>query len=145
MERYSSKRLQNLIPGEPIMAKKDGRILVVDDEEAFRYMLASLIEGEGYTVQSAADGVQAINAVQAKGFDVALLDVKMPKVDGVEVLKFIKEFAPDIEAIMVTAGGDLRLAAECMKLGAYDYITKPFSTEELLGTIDRALEKRLKL
>lgn len=124
------------------MATKDGRILVVDDEETFRYMLTSLLEGEGYTVQSAADGVQAINAVQAKGFDVALLDVKMPKVDGVEVLKFINESAPDIEAIMVTAVGDLRLAVECMKLGAYDYITKPFSTEELLGTIDRALERK---
>jgi DNA-binding NtrC family response regulator len=124
------------------MAKKDGRILVVDDEETFRYMLTSLIEGEGYSVHSAADGVQAINTVQSRAFDVALLDVKMPKVDGVEVLRFIKEFAPATQAIMVTAVGDLRLAVECMKLGAYDYITKPFSTEELLGTIDRALERR---
>lgn len=105
-------------------------------------MLTSLIEAEGYTANAAADGVQGINAVQAKAFDVALLDVKMPKVDGVEVLKFIKEYSPDTEAIMVTAVGDVRLAVECMKLGAYDYITKPFSTEELLGTIDRALERK---
>ncbi len=124
------------------MAKKDGRILIVDDEETFRYMLTSLIEAEGYTANAAADGVQGINSVQAKAFDVALLDVKMPKVDGVEVLKFIKEYSPDTEAIMVTAVGDVRLAVECMKLGAYDYITKPFSTEELLGTIDRALERK---
>jgi two-component system response regulator AtoC len=124
------------------MSKKDGRILIVDDEETFRYMLTSLIEAEGYAAQAAADGVQGINAVQAKAFDVALLDVKMPKVDGVEVLKFIKEYCPDTEAIMVTAVGDVRLAVDCMKLGAYDYITKPFSTEELLGTIDRALERK---
>jgi two-component system response regulator AtoC len=124
------------------MSKKDGRILIVDDEETFRYMLTSLIEAEGYAAQAAADGVQGINAVQAKAFDVALLDVKMPKVDGVEVLKFIKEYSPDTEAIMVTAVGDVRLAVDCMKLGAYDYITKPFSTEELLGTIDRALERK---
>jgi DNA-binding NtrC family response regulator len=124
------------------MSKKDGRILIVDDEETFRYMLTSLIEAEGYAAQAAADGVQGINAVQAKAFDIALLDVKMPKVDGVEVLKFIKEYSPDTEAIMVTAVGDVRLAVECMKLGAYDYITKPFSTEELLGTIERALERK---
>jgi two-component system response regulator AtoC len=124
------------------MAKRDGRVLIVDDEETFRYMLTSLIEAEGYTANAAADGVQGINAVQAKAFDVALLDVKMPKVDGVEVLKFIKEYSPDTEAIMVTAVGDVRLAVECMKLGAYDYITKPFSTEELLGTIERALERK---
>jgi two-component system response regulator AtoC len=124
------------------MSKKDGRILIVDDEETFRYMLTSLIEAEGYAAQAAGDGVQGINAVQAKAFDVALLDVKMPKVDGVEVLKFIKEYSPDTEAIMVTAVGDVRLAVDCMKLGAYDYITKPFSTEELLGTIDRALERK---
>ncbi len=124
------------------MSKKEGRILVVDDEETFRYMLTSLIEAEGYTAHSAADGVQGINAVQAKAFDIALIDVRMPKVDGVEVLKFIKEYSPDTEAIMVTAVGDLRIAVECMKLGAYDYITKPFSTEELLGTIHRALERK---
>jgi two-component system response regulator AtoC len=124
------------------MAKKDGRILIVDDEETFRYMLTSLIEAEGYTANAAADGVQGINAVQAKAFDVALLDVKMPKVDGVEVLKFIKEYSPDTEAIMVTAVGDVRIAVDCMKLGAYDYITKPFSTEELLSTIERALERK---
>jgi two-component system response regulator AtoC len=124
------------------MAKRDGRVLIVDDEETFRYMLTSLIEAEGYAAQAAGDGVQGINAVQAKAFDVALLDVKMPKVDGVEVLKFIKEYSPDTEAIMVTAVGDVRLAVDCMKLGAYDYITKPFSTEELLGTIDRALERK---
>jgi two-component system, NtrC family, response regulator AtoC len=124
------------------MAKKDFTILVVDDEEAVRYLLTSLISTAGYSAETAADGVAAINAVQSKIFHVALLDVKMPKVDGVEVLKFIKSNYPGIEVIMLTGASDVKTAVECMKLGAYDFITKPSSADELLATIQRALERR---
>jgi len=124
------------------MVKKDLSVLVVDDEEAFRYILLALLKDSGYDVQTAEDGVAAINAVQNRLYDVVLCDVKMPKVDGVEVLRFIKGNFPAIEVIMLTGMSDLKIAVECMRLGAYDFITKPTSAEELLGTIQRALERR---
>ena len=124
------------------MTRKQFSILVVDDEEAVRYMLSSLIASEGYSVDTAADGVTAINALQTKLFHVVLSDVRMPKVDGVEVLKFSKANFPSIEVIMLTGVGDVKIAVECMKLGAYHYITKPSTSDELLTTIERALERR---
>ncbi|MCC6398629.1 MAG: sigma-54-dependent Fis family transcriptional regulator [Bacteroidetes bacterium] len=124
------------------MAKKDSSILVVDDEEAFRYLLSSLITTAGYSADTVVDGVSAINAVQTKLYHIVLLDVKMPKVDGIEVLKFIKNNFPGIEVIMLTGASDVKTAVECMRLGAYDYITKPTTADELLSTIGRALERR---
>jgi two-component system, NtrC family, response regulator AtoC len=124
------------------MTKKEVSILVVDDEEAFRYMLSSLLSGMGYNVDTAVDGVAAINAIQNKLYHVVLCDVKMPKVDGLEVLKFIRANVPGLEAIMLTGMADVKTAVECMKVGAYDYITKPTTADELLATIQRALERR---
>jgi DNA-binding NtrC family response regulator len=124
------------------MAKKDSSILVVDDEEAFRYLLSSLITTAGYSVDTVVDGVAAINAVQTKLYHIVLLDVKMPKVDGIEVLKFIKNNFPGIEVIMLTGASDVKTAVECMRIGAYDYITKPTTADEMLSTIGRALERR---
>ncbi|MEK9139082.1 MAG: response regulator [Bacteroidota bacterium] len=94
------------------MTKKAFSILIVDDEEAVRYMLSSLISGSGYTVDTAADGVAAINALQNKLFHLVLSDVKMPKVDGVEVLKFGKTTYPSIEVIMLTGVNDINIAGE---------------------------------
>ncbi|HEX7573390.1 MAG TPA: sigma-54 dependent transcriptional regulator, partial [Bacteroidota bacterium] len=124
------------------MAKKEISVLIVDDEEAFRYMLSALLTHSGFVVETAADGVAAINAVQTKLYDVVLCDVKMPKVDGVELLRFVKANFPAIEVVMLTGMSDVKIAVECMRLGAYDYITKPTSADELLGTIQRALERR---
>jgi DNA-binding NtrC family response regulator len=124
------------------MTKKDTSVLIVDDEEAFRYMLSTLLTNSGFAVETAGDGVAAINAVQNKLYDVVLCDVKMPKVDGVEVLRFIKANFPAIEVVMLTGMSDVKIAVECMRLGSYDYITKPTSADELLGTIQRALERR---
>jgi DNA-binding NtrC family response regulator len=124
------------------MAKKDFSILVVDDEETFRYMLSSLIAGAGYQVDIAPDGVAAINAVQTKLYDVVLCDVRMPKVDGIEVLKFIKTSYPSTEVVMLTGTADVKIAVECMKIGAYDHILKPTTSDDLLSTIERALERQ---
>ncbi len=124
------------------MAKKDFSILVVDDEETFRYLLTSLIGNAGYQVDTVTDGVAAINAVQGKLYHAVLLDVKMPKVDGIEVLKFIKNNYPGIEVIMLTGAADVKTAVECMRIGAYDFITKPTTADELLATINRAIERR---
>ena len=124
------------------MAKKDYSILVVDDEEAFRYLLTSLLTSTGYKVDTANDGVTAINAIQTGYYDVVLLDVRMPNVDGIEVLKFIQENFPGTETVMLTGVNDVRIAVECMRLGAYDYINKPTTSDELLSTIQRAIERR---
>lgn len=124
------------------MKRKDIRILIADDEETYRFTLSSLLETEGFKPDIVEDGVQVINAVQKKPYDLVLLDLKMPKVDGLEALKFIKENFPDVEVIMLTGTGDVKIAVECMKAGAYDYLTKPYTSEELLSTIDHGLERR---
>ncbi len=124
------------------MDPKQCRILIVDDEDAFREVISALLIDEGFPVTCAADGVTAINTMQQQSFDVILLDVKMPKVDGVEVLKFSRENAPDAQVVMLTGVTDLKIAVECMKLGAYDFISKPYSMPELLSTIERAFEKK---
>jgi DNA-binding NtrC family response regulator len=124
------------------MTKREFSILVVDDEEAFRYMLSSLLQDAGYTVETASDGVTAINAVQTKQFHLVLCDVRMPKVDGIEVLKFIKANFPGTEVVMLTGTASIQIAVQCMKVGAYDYITKPTTSDDLLTTIHRALERR---
>ncbi|MBI3586468.1 MAG: sigma-54-dependent Fis family transcriptional regulator [Ignavibacteriales bacterium] len=124
------------------MAKQNISILAVDDEEPFLELLKSLLEEEGFYVNTANDGVAAINVLQTLPFDLVLLDLKMPRVDGVEVLKFIKDHFFDTQVIMLTGVSDVKLAVECMQLGAYYYITKPYSSTELLAVIDRAFERK---
>ncbi len=117
-------------------------VLAVDDEETFLTVLQTILEPEGFLLETATDGVQAINLLQAKNYDLGLIDVRMPRVDGVEVLKYIKEHFLDIPVIMLTGVNDIRVAVECMRLGAFNYISKPYSTDELLTVIHHALERR---
>lgn len=116
-------------------------ILVVDDEDALRTVLSSELEGEGYEVETAADGDEAIDIVQKKQFNLVLLDIKMPKVDGFEVLKFIKEKYPHVKVIMLTGFADLKNAIESKKLGAEDFVSKPYDLVDLLTTIERVLSE----
>ncbi len=120
------------------MADKS-KILVVDDEDALRTVLSGELESEGYQVDSAADGDEAIKTVQTKPFDLVLLDIKMPKVDGFEVLKFIKQNYPKMKVIMLTGFADLKNAIESKKLGAEDFVSKPYDLVDLLTTIERVL------
>jgi DNA-binding NtrC family response regulator len=117
-------------------------ILAVDDEESFLTLLQSMLIQEGYTVDTASDGAAAINKLQLKPYDLVLLDVKMPRVNGIEVLKFAKDHYLDTQVIMISGVSDLRLAVECMQIGAYTYITKPYAIDELITVIDRALERK---
>ena len=117
-------------------------ILAVDDEAPLLLALKGLLEQEGFEVQTAQDGVSAINCIQSSPFDVVLLDVKMPRVDGIEVLRFIKEHYLETQVIMLTGVSDVRTAVECMQVGAFHYITKPYSVDELLAIINRALERK---
>jgi DNA-binding NtrC family response regulator len=116
-------------------------ILVVDDEDALRTVLSSELVNSGYEVATAADGDEAISAVQNKKFDLVLLDIKMPKVDGFEVLKFIKKNTPGVKVIMLTGFADLKNAIESKKHGAEDFVCKPYDLVDLLTTIERVLNE----
>ncbi|MBA4313135.1 MAG: hypothetical protein C0417_10955 [Chlorobiaceae bacterium] len=120
------------------MAEKS-RILVVDDEEALRTVLSSELVNAGYEVDTASDGDDAISIVQNKRFNLVLLDIKMPKVDGFEVLKFIKKNLPTVKVIMLTGFADLKNAIESKKHGAEDFVSKPYDLVDLLTTIERVL------
>lgn len=115
------------------------RILVVDDEDALRTVLSSELEGEGYHVRSAADGQEAINILGNQEFDLILLDIKMPNVDGFEVLKFVKDRQPKTKVVMLTGFADLKNAIESKKLGAEDFVSKPYDLVDLLTTVERVL------
>jgi DNA-binding NtrC family response regulator len=117
-------------------------ILVVDDEETFLQLVKALLSNEGYKAEVAKDGVLAINALQQQIFDLVLLDIKLPRVDGMEVLKYIHDHSFDTQVIMLTGLHDVKIAVECMQLGAYSYITKPFVENELLAVIEHAIERK---
>lgn len=123
------------------MSDNKKKILVVDDEDALRTVLSSELAGEGYDVETASDGDEAITVVQAKPFDLVLLDIKMPKVDGFEVLKFLKSKYPNIKVIMLTGFADLKNAIESKKLGAEDFVSKPYDLVDLLTTIERVVSE----
>ena len=120
------------------MAVKN-RILVVDDEDALRTVLSAELEGEGYQVNTAADGDEAIKIIGAQQFHLILLDIKMPNVDGFEVLKFVKQHQPATKVIMLTGFADLKNAIESKKLGAEDFVSKPYDLVDLLTTVERVL------
>ncbi|MGE5173412.1 MAG: sigma-54-dependent transcriptional regulator [Betaproteobacteria bacterium] len=118
------------------------KILVVDDEQSMRDFLAIMFTKEGHDVVTAENGTNALKAVQAEIFDLVLSDVKMPGVDGISVLKTVKEISPETVVVMITAFATAETAVEAMKLGASDYIIKPFKVDELKLIINNSLEKR---
>lgn len=121
--------------------KEKTSVLLVDDEEALRTTLAGELTNEGYSVKEAADGDIAIEILKKEDFDVLLLDIKMPHVDGFEVLKFVKSQHPETKVIMLTAFGDMQNAIQSLKLGACDFASKPYDFHDLLATISRAVAK----
>ncbi|HYS19041.1 MAG TPA: response regulator [Candidatus Binatia bacterium] len=112
-----------------------GRILVVDDEAPVREVLTEYFATEGYAVEAATNGAEALTAIRGGRADLVLLDVRMPGLDGVQVLRRIRELDGNVPVIMVTANEDVVLAKETLKLGAFDYVAKPFDFEYL----DRAV------
>ncbi|MCX8070210.1 MAG: sigma-54 dependent transcriptional regulator, partial [Thermodesulfovibrionales bacterium] len=114
------------------------RLLVVDDEKAVRYSFERAF-GDEFEIITAENGLDGYEKAKIYRPDVILLDIKMPVLNGIDALKKIKELYPDIVVIMMTAFGDTNLAIETMKLGAYDYITKPFDNKELKTLIEKAL------
>jgi DNA-binding NtrC family response regulator len=116
------------------------RILVVDDEQLIRWSIEQNLKKQGYDVRTAEDGEVALRLVQEEQPDLILLDIQMPGISGLEVLEKVKEIDEDIVVIIVTAQGGLETAVTAMRLGAYDYINKPFNFDELSLVIRKALE-----
>ncbi|HTR99586.1 MAG TPA: response regulator [Bacteroidota bacterium] len=114
-------------------------LLYADDEPDLRDLVKNHLSLEGFEVETVGDGTQAIKMLDTRKFDLVLLDIHMPGMDGVEVLKYIREKNLNPRLIMLTGDGDPRLISECAKYGATDYLTKPYNYHELIEAIDRAL------
>ncbi|MBI5467516.1 MAG: sigma-54-dependent Fis family transcriptional regulator [Deltaproteobacteria bacterium] len=117
------------------------RIMVIDDEDSMRHMLSVILKREGYDAVAYAEAAKAIEAVDSNDFDFILCDIKMPGMNGLEFLKALKEKDGSHTVIMMSAYGTIDTAVECMKLGAYDYISKPFKADEIILTVKKAEER----
>ena len=115
-------------------------VLVIDDDESLRRVVEYNLQEEGYRVLMAADGTSGLQTFRAQPVDLVLSDVRMPEMDGLELLTRIKAMQPDLPVIMLTAHGTINSAVEAMKLGAFDYLTKPFNREQLKAGVRKALE-----
>ena len=121
------------------------KILIIEDEDAIRRVLKKIIseENDAYDVLEAADGLVGIEMIRNNDFDLILCDIKMPKMDGVEVLEKTKKIKPEIPMVMISGHGDLDTAVNTMRLGAFDYISKPPDLNRLLNTVRNALDKKV--
>jgi DNA-binding NtrC family response regulator len=119
-----------------------GRILVVDDEEIVVQSCLRVLSRGGFQTDAARDGLEAVSMINENGYEVLILDIKMPKMDGMDVLQWVKEAHPDIDVIMITGLHEIETAVQAMKLGAFDYLPKPFDPEELELVVARAFERR---
>lgn len=117
-------------------------ILIVDDEDTFRRVLAHELEARGHSVATAATGEEALDRIRDGSYHMVLLDVRLPGIDGLAVLEALREQAPLTQVIMLTGHGALDTAIRAMKLGAYDYLTKPLQLDELEAVLQKAAEKR---
>jgi two-component system response regulator PilR (NtrC family) len=124
------------------MEGSKGKILIVEDEKSMRDVLSILLEEEAYHVTTASDGIEGIELLRDNIFDLVITDIKMPKADGFEVLKYVKEVSPNTLVVMITAFGTTESAVDAMKKGAYDYVHKPFKIDEIRMIVKNAFEKK---
>ena len=117
------------------------RILLIDDEENFRHMLSVILKKRGYDIETASDGIDGLKKVDSGAFDTVLCDIRMPQMDGLEFLKEAQKAGCESTIIMMSAYGTLDTAIEAMKMGAYDYISKPFKPDEIILTLKKAEER----
>lgn len=117
------------------------KVLIVDDDAELRSNLSEILKGAGYHIAEAPSGKEAVEEITSKDFDIVLLDLMMPKMSGIDVLKEIKKIKPKIRVIMITAFATVENAVDAIKKGASDYISKPFRIDDLLTTIRRVIEE----
>ncbi|TMQ27400.1 MAG: sigma-54-dependent Fis family transcriptional regulator, partial [Nitrospirae bacterium] len=113
------------------------RVLLVDDEPLMRLSMVDALEAIGHDVEAVASGTEGIEAIRQRPFDLVITDLRLPGADGLTVLAATKEQLPHIEVVVITAHGSVETAVGAMKLGAFDYITKPFQMDELLLIVER--------
>ncbi|MBS1218593.1 MAG: two component, sigma54 specific, transcriptional regulator, Fis family [Proteobacteria bacterium] len=118
------------------------RVLIVDDEEIVVRSCLRILEGGGYELEGVHSGAEALRKIEERHYDVIILDIMMPQMDGLEVLQRVKETHPDIDVIMITGLSQIETAVKAMKLGAFDYLPKPFDPDELTLVVRRARERR---
>ena len=120
------------------------KILIIEDEAAIRRVLAKILseESDTYIVEDAEDGIQGLEKIKNNDYDLVLCDIKMPKMDGVEVLEAVKKIKPEIPMVMISGHGDMETAIQTMRLGAFDYISKPPDLNRLLNTVRNALDRK---
>ena len=120
------------------------KILIIEDEAAIRRVLAKILseENDSYQVEDAEDGLQGLEKIKNNDYDLVLCDIKMPKMDGVEVLEAVKKIKPEIPMVMISGHGDMETAIQTMRLGAFDYISKPPDLNRLLNTVRNALDRK---
>ena len=121
---------------------KGSKVLLVDDEVVFTTNMGKLLTNRGYKVTAANSGDAAIQALEKENFDVVVLDLKMPGMDGLATLKEIKKLGLFTETLILTGHGSIDTALEAIKLGAYDYLTKPCEIDDLVGKIEGAWQKK---
>ncbi|WP_338378577.1 sigma-54 dependent transcriptional regulator [uncultured Flavobacterium sp.] len=120
------------------------KILIIEDEATIRRVLIKILseENDSYIVEEAEDGLQGVEKIKNDDYDLVLCDIKMPKMDGVEVLEAVKKIKPEIPMVMISGHGDLETAVNTMRLGAFDYISKPPDLNRLLNTVRNALDRK---
>ncbi len=120
------------------------KILIIEDEAAIRRVLTKILSEESvtYQVEEAEDGLQGLEKIKNQDYDLVLCDIKMPKMDGIELLEAVKKIKPEIPMVMISGHGDMETAIHSMKLGAFDYISKPPDLNRLLNTVRNALDKK---
>lgn len=124
------------------MSPEQARIVVIDDEPALRHVLRTILADAGYTVDESSDVATALTLLQQNHYPLAICDVRMPGADGIEFLQQALKIYPELCIIMMSAYGTIDSAIECMKQGAFDYISKPFKPDEILLAVKKALENR---
>jgi two-component system, OmpR family, response regulator len=118
------------------------RVLIVDDEDDFRDTIVKRLKARKLAAEGVASGILALEILKTKEFDIVVLDVKMPEMDGIETLRHIKKMRPEIEVIMLTGHASVEFGLKGMQLGAFDYVMKPAMLNELLDTITQAYNKK---
>ena len=124
------------------MASESPRCLVVDDEPRLRQVLVHLMQNDGFSCREAGNGAEALEVLQRESIPLVLSDLRMPVIDGIELLRQTRARYPDTAVVMITAVADVEVAVSCLAMGAMDYLTKPFHLEEVRARVSQALEKR---